>query len=544
MSVAACPSAAVLLLVSDPDRVEALLPRLLPGRSLRTLRREEALGGGPVGLLRRLGRLGVDEIVLLTDDLDFHERLWRLQAIGALPLAPRRYLLDLRGRRLALSAGLFAGRDLPALCAGLVGSGAVLWRTRRQLGRLLAAERHRPRAASGKRVVFLRSDLWSGVPAGGSVAHTSGVAGGFAALGADLSFISTSAPALVDPVQHPAHLVPPTRRYNILREVPYFAHALRFLDAARRRLQAHPADLLYQRFDPANWAGVTLARERSIPLVLEFNGSEVWIADHWDRPFRHRDLFVACESANLRHADLVVVVSEVLRQGLLDRGLEPERVIVRPNGVDTERYRPDLDGAVVRRRLGLDGAPVVGFVGTFGIWHGAPVLARAARQVLRQRPQARFLFVGDGRDRSECEAILASEREAVRFTGLVPQEDGPGHLAAMDVLAAPHVDNPDGTRFFGSPTKLFEYMAMGRGIVASRLEQIGDILEDGSTALLVPPGDEAALARAIVRLLDDAPLRARLGEAARRRAVERHTWTANVRGVIERLRELGLVPWD
>ena len=543
MSATASPSAAVLLLVRDPDRVEPILPRLLPGRALRPLRRE-ALGRHPVSFLRGLSALGVDEIVLLTDDLDFHEKLWRLQAIGALPLAPKRYLLDLRGRRLVLSAARFLARDLPLLGLDLATSVAVLWRTRRQLRTLLRASRHRPAAATGRRVVFLRSDLWSGVPAGGSVAHTAGVASGFAALGADLSFVSTSAPALVDQARHPVHLVPPSRRCNVLREVPYFAHALRFLDAARQRLGAVKPDLLYQRFDPASWAGVALARERGIPLVLEFNGSEVWIADHWDRPFRHRALFVNAEAANLKHADLIVVVSEVLRQGLLDRGVDPERVIVRPNGVDTDRYHPDVDGRGVRSRLELGAATVVGFVGTFGMWHGAPVLARAARRVLRERPGVRFLFVGDGRDRQECERILEPCGEAVRFTGLIPQEAGPEHLAAMDILAAPHVENPDGTRFFGSPTKLFEYMAMGRGIVASRLEQIGDVLEDGATALLVPPGDEAALSGALVRLVDDAALRRRLGGAARARAVERHTWTANVGGVVDRLRELELLRWD
>src|SRR6185295_18954966 len=329
MSAAAMPSAAVLLLVRDPDKVEPLLPRLMPGRTLQPLRRE-ALRGNPVGVARRLGALGVDEIVLLTDDLDFHEKLWRLQAIGALPLAPRRYVLDLRGRRLILSAARFLARDVPMLCGGLLGSGVVLWRTRRELQRLLAAERHRQAAATGRKVIFLRSDLWSGVPAGGLVAHTAGVATGFAALGADLSFISTSAPALVDPARHPVHLVPPSRRYNVLREVPYFAHALRYLGAARRRMAELAPDLLYQRFDPANWTGVALARERGIPLVLEFNGSEVWIADHWDRPFRHRDLFVAAEEANLRHADLIVVVSEVLKQGLLERGCDAARILVRP----------------------------------------------------------------------------------------------------------------------------------------------------------------------------------------------------------------------
>jgi glycosyltransferase involved in cell wall biosynthesis len=280
-----------------------------------------------------------------------------------------------------------------------------------------------------------------------------------------------------------------------------------------------------------------------VPFVLEFNGSEVWIADHWDRPFRFRTLFEKTEAANLRHADLIVVVSDVLRDSLLLRGVEEERVLVQPNGVDPERYHPAVDGSAVRRRLGLDGRVVVGFIGTFGMWHGAPVLARAARRVLLERPEARFLFVGDGKDRRECEAILADQSGRVLFTGTVKQQEGPEHLAAMDILVAPHVENRDGSRFFGSPTKLFEYMAMGRGIVASRLEQIGEVLHDAETALLVPPGDEAALARSVVRLIDDADLRRRLGAAARRRALLSHSWEAHVRGIAGRLADRGLLRW-
>ncbi len=537
------PSAAVLLLVRDPETVEKSLPDLLPGRQLHALRRDE-LQGPLWGLLRRLRALHADELVVLSDDLDQHEKLWRLQALGAAPLAPRRYLLDLRGRRLMLGAARFLARDLPLAAGGLIASGHVLLRTRRILKGLRAAPRHRPKPATGRRVCYLRSDLWSGVQAGGSVAHTAGVASGFEHLGAQLFFIGTDRPGLIDPDRHPIHLVPPTRLYNVLREIPYFAHALRFDRAAERIVAAHPADLIYQRFDPSNHTGVLLARRLGVPLVLEFNGSEVWIADHWDQPFRWRGLFVDTEEVNLRHADLVVVVSEVLRDSLLERGLEPERVLVQPNGVDPERYRPDVDGGVVRSRHALEGRVVIGFVGTFGVWHGATVLARAARRVLQARPDARFLFVGDGRDRAECEAILADRASAARFTGLVPQAEGPSHLAAMDILAAPHVANADGTRFFGSPTKLFEYMAMGRGIVASRLEQIGDVLEDDVTALLVPPGDEEALASALVRLVDDPALRARLGAAARRRALLSHTWDANVRGVVGRLGDRGLLRWS
>ena len=110
------------------------------------------------------------------------------------------------------------------------------------------------------------------------------------------------------------------------------------------------------------------------------------------------------------------------------------------------------------------------------------------------------------------------------------------HLAACDILVSPHVPNPDGSEFFGSPTKLFEYLAMGKGIVASNLAQIGEVLEHNKTALLVPPGDVDALALAIARLVEDATLRQCLGSEARRTAVERHTWREHTKRTIERLK--------
>jgi glycosyltransferase involved in cell wall biosynthesis len=128
--------------------------------------------------------------------------------------------------------------------------------------------------------------------------------------------------------------------------------------------------------------------------------------------------------------------------------------------------------------------------------------------------------------------------DATVFTGLVPQEDGAAYLAACDVLVSPHVPNPDGTPFFGSPTKLFEYMAMGRGIVASNLDQIGEVLEHGKTALLTAPGDVDELAAALMCLAVDRELRDRLGAEARRTAVSRHTWRGHTARTIDRLREL------
>jgi glycosyltransferase involved in cell wall biosynthesis len=91
---------------------------------------------------------------------------------------------------------------------------------------------------------------------------------------------------------------------------------------------------------------------------------------------------------------------------------------------------------------------------------------------------------------------------------------------------------PGGTPFFGSPTKLFEYIAMGKSIAASALDQIGEVLEHGRTALLVKPGDPGELVEAIKRLAADERLRIELGRKARETALERHTWRQNARRVL------------
>ncbi len=94
--------------------------------------------------------------------------------------------------------------------------------------------------------------------------------------------------------------------------------------------------------------------------------------------------------------------------------------------------------------------------------------------------------------------------------------------------------NADGTPFFGSPTKLFEYMASGKPIVASDLDQIGDVLRDGA-GLLVRPGDAADLAQGLRVVVDDPDLRSRLGTVARTRAVERYTWRHHTQAVLDAL---------
>ena len=124
------------------------------------------------------------------------------------------------------------------------------------------------------------------------------------------------------------------------------------------------------------------------------------------------------------------------------------------------------------------------------------------------------------------------------FTGAVAHDRVPALLDACDILVSPHIPLADGSDFFGSPTKVFEYMAMGKGIVASRLGQIGEVLADNETALLVEPGNVPELARAMVTLVDSRDSRERLGGRAREVAVQNHTWTRNAQRVLQAFDEL------
>jgi glycosyltransferase involved in cell wall biosynthesis len=120
----------------------------------------------------------------------------------------------------------------------------------------------------------------------------------------------------------------------------------------------------------------------------------------------------------------------------------------------------------------------------------------------------------------------------------VAQEEGANYLAACDIFLSPHIPNPDGTKFFGSPTKLFEYMGMGKAIIASDLDQIGEVLEHNKTAYLVPPGDVEALANAIAVVANDETLRIKLGENARKEVVAKYTWERHVERIFEQLNNI------
>jgi glycosyltransferase involved in cell wall biosynthesis len=300
-----------------------------------------------------------------------------------------------------------------------------------------------------------------------------------------------------------------------------------------------------------------------VPLIAEYNGSEAWVSRHWGRALKFHDLAVEAEKVMLEHADLVVTISDVLRVELRSRGVPEHRIVMYPNCIDPEMFDParfpDAEREALRARHGVSRDDlVVMFVGTFGQWHGAEVLAHAIAILAKRDPdwldrhRVRFMLVGDGEKMRDVRARL--EGVDPRFyvlTGLVPQLEAPRYLASADVLVSPHVPNPDGSRFFGSPTKLFEYMAMNKAILASNLEQIGEVLSpslpvsqlperapqtgDQALAVLTTPGNVEDVVTGLRYLVERPEWRAKLGSNARTAALGRYTWDHHVEAILNGL---------
>jgi glycosyltransferase involved in cell wall biosynthesis len=468
-----------------------------------------------------------------------------LAAFVALLGRPREVsLIDLqREQAVSASARRFLLRTLPFATAQLAASLVAVAGQRAAVPLLRRKPRLRGLTAELGRLVYVRPSAGAAPMVGGSVTHTHEVIRALELEGVSVDAYTTDATIARTAAEDPA---PPcewrvVRAPRALNAITASAAAGGDLALIRAALPAtRSADAIYQRHRRFSLVGAALSQLSGKPLILEYNGSEEFATKYWSSKTPLTGRVALCEEASLRTAARILVVSNVDRLALIERGIEPTRIVENPNGVDAERFAVG-GGGEVRRRHGIrDDAVVAGFVGTFGPWHGAPVLGRAFSLVAREIPNLHLLLVGDGREREPTLQYLrqGGVESRVIVAGRISPPDVSAYLDACDLLISPHVPLPAGVEFFGSPTKLFEYMAAGKGIVASDLGQIGDVLVDRETALLVEPGSEQALAAAIRTLAGDPELRSELGARARAVAIERHSWRENGRRVTAAYREL------
>ena len=310
--------------------------------------------------------------------------------------------------------------------------------------------------------------------------------------------VENASPAFGGATSHERGMVKAFMQLGHTVSVRYYSKMAPFVFATK-------PDLIYQRQSRFSLAGVLLKFIYRVPFFLECNGSEVWMLKNWGGKKWMLPFVWIVEKLNWHFADQIFCVSQAIRD-------EIGRGVVNPNGVDVDVFKPKH---TKRKRF------TVGWVGTYGAWHGVETIVEAARLL---GDDVDWYMMGNGKLRPWAEANMNA------FFGTIDHDRMPEFLNSCDVLVSAQQLNKDGSDFFGSPTKLFEYMAVGKPILTTPYGQPGKILEDGVNCFMFQDAFELAHK---IRLLKDYPARGKeLGINARFEALN-WTWQHSADRVID-----------
>ncbi len=322
----------------------------------------------------------------------------------------------------------------------------------------------------------------------------------------------------------PSVVVPGLREWLEMR-----GNAARILEVAR----AVKPNILHAHSPVLNaLPAIRVGRCLGLPVVYEMRASwEDAAVDHGsttEGSLRYR-ASRALETHALRGADQITTICEGLRRDIVGRGIAADKVTVIPNAVDVTAFAagspPD---EALRRSLGLEGATVLGFIGSFYAYEGLDLLIEALATILQQRPEARLLLVGGGSHEPALRQLAADlgVQDKIIFAGRVPNAQVQRYYDLIDVLAYPRRSMR--LTELVTPLKPLEAMAQERLFVASDVGGHRELIRDGETGFLFPAGDAAALARTIARVLDNRAAWPRLRAAGRHFVESERTWARSV----------------
>lgn len=317
--------------------------------------------------------------------------------------------------------------------------------------------------------------------------------------------------------------------WSFLREIRVFISALIIIARRRGRI-----DIIYRRHSLFN-SEYLLAKLFKIPSVKEVNGivaDETKITKRGDRV----SLWVIdrIERFSMPKADKIIVVAPKLKELLhSEYGIKADKITIIQNGANTDLFRP-MDVIKVREELNLrQDCNYICFVGLLVQWQGIKYVVRSMPLVVSERPQTQLIIIGDGQMKQEL--INLAEQvgvlDKVIFTGMVPYQKVPLYMNASDICVAPFIRERNERCGF-SPIKLYEYMACGKAVIGSRLNEL-EIVEQQKSGILVEPENPLKLATAIIRLLQSRELRKQMGENGRKYVVENQSWESVARRIAE-----------
>lgn len=233
----------------------------------------------------------------------------------------------------------------------------------------------------------------------------------------------------------------------------------------------------------------------------------------------------------------LVVVNEWLKEKWIELGFPADKILVAQDGVDLAAFQPRMSKQEARRKLGLaENMRLVLYAGHLYPWKGVYTLATATRYL---PPDYRVCFLGGmPKDKADLESYCKREDLCrVQFLGHVSPGEVSEYLSAADILVLPNSGKDERSRCLTSPLKLFEYLAIGRPLVAADLPSLREVLQDGREALLFIPDDPQSLAQQVIRVAEDRELAQRLSQAGVQQA-KNFSWekrAANIKEFVEHM---------
>lgn len=389
-----------------------------------------------------------------------------------------------------------------------------------------------------KKVLILRTDYYGAIREGGTVAISLGPVHSLLKKGIDCYFQSCGINYFPPSckyffVKHNKSLLNLPEIYNL----PYTHNAAK---QASKAIKDYNIDLLFQFHSIMNYSGTLIKRKTNIPFVLHVDGVEYWAKQNWGRKLFLKKHLKWAELIQWNAADIIDVPSIKVKEMIEQySSIDMQKVLVNPNGVDSDRFHPNINSLELKRKLSLENKFIIGFFGTFGHWHGVDVLAQSIEILKDYIKNFIVLFVGDGVMRPKVEEIVNTHnlKNYSMLTGMVNYSSIPQYMSLCDILVSPCINNPD-FDLFNSPAKLFEYMAMGKPIVATNVGQQAEVIIDGYNGILCEERSPEALAEAIIKLYENPELREKCAINARKDAVEKHSWDNHTQRILDAVEKL------
>jgi glycosyltransferase involved in cell wall biosynthesis len=313
------------------------------------------------------------------------------------------------------------------------------------------------------------------------------------------------------------------RQVYELAEIAYSWVAYRRLATA---IRANRPDGIYERYNLYLLAGIWAKKRHGLPLILEVNAPMAverrqYGGLSWPRLADWAELYV------WKHADVILPVTQVLADYMVGKGIDKARICVIPNGINEDHYKNLPTTTAAKSKLGLDGRLVVGFTGFVREWDRLDrIMIWIAKHAARHN--VHLLVIGDGPARAEIEACATGlgVSDRLSFTGAVPREQVPALSMAFDIALQTALVP------YASPLCLFEYMALGKAIVAPDQPNHHEILTSGVDAVLYDPDDPVGIEKALETLCEDSTLRARIAAAAPELILRKNlTWRQHAKKV-------------